>query len=320
MTELYEPKIEDLWFRQQFMADEATMSYNAAWGGTIPFPESAWEDWYEYWLIHHENKRFYRYLKDSESGDFVGEIAYHYDEEQAVWLADVIVASEFRGRGFGAEGLRLLCEAAAGNGLDVLRDNIAIDNPAVSLFLKAGFTEEYRTDEIIMLKKDLRNRPKRIIVIGSPGSGKSTFARRLRDQTGFPLYYLDMIFHKPDRTTVSREEFDQRLSEILETNEWIIDGNYQRTLPLRFEKCTEVFLFDLPVEQCLQGAASRVGQTREDLPWIENEFDPEFRQYILDFQKDQMPRINELIEQYKDFRKITVFRSREEANEFLEKV
>ena len=166
-------------------------------------------------------------------------------------------------------------------------------------------------------KKDLKRDPGKIIVIGSPGSGKSTFARKLRDKTQLPLYYLDMIFHKPDRTTVSREEFDYRLSEILETDEWIIDGNYLRTLPPRFEKCTEVFLFDLPVEQCLEGAASRIGQVREDLPWIENEFDPEFRQYILDFQKDQMPVINELMEQYGDLRRITVFHSREEADNWL---
>ena len=166
-------------------------------------------------------------------------------------------------------------------------------------------------------KKDLKRDPGKIIVIGSPGSGKSTFARKLRDKTHLPLYYLDMIFHNPDRTTVSREKFDQRLSEILETDEWIIDGNYLRTLPPRFEKCTEVFLFDLPVEQCLEGAASRIGQVREDLPWIENEFDPEFRQYILDFQKDQMPVINELMEQYGDLRRITVFHSREEADNWL---
>lgn len=170
---------------------------------------------------------------------------------------------------------------------------------------------------INMFKECLKRDPGKIIVIGSPGSGKSTFARKLRDKTHLPLYYLDMIFHNPDRTTVSREKFDQRLSEILETDEWIIDGNYLRTLPPRFEKCTEVFLFDLPVEQCLEGAASRIGQVREDLPWIENEFDPEFRQYILDFQKDQMPVINELMEQYKDSRKITVFRSREEADNWL---
>ena len=109
------------------------------------------------------------------------------------------------------------------------RDDIAIDNPAARLFLKAGFTEEYRTDEIIMLKKELKQSPRRIIVIGSPGSGKSTFARKLRDKTGLPLYYLDMIYHNPDRTTVSREEFELRLSDILETDEWVIDGNYQRS-------------------------------------------------------------------------------------------
>ena len=164
---------------------------------------------------------------------------------------------------------------------------------------------------------DSKSQPRRILVIGSPGSGKSTFSRKMRDRTGLPLYYLDMIYHNPDRTTVSREIFDTRLSEILETDRWIIDGNYQRTLPLRFEKCTEVFFFDLPVEECLMGAQSRIGQKREDMPWIEEEFDPEFRQYILDFSKDQVPRIYQLLEQYADSRTITIFHSRKEAEEYF---
>ena len=318
MIVFYRPEPSDLWFRKQFMSDPETMSYNHAWGGTIPFPESEWSEWYEYWLIAHENKRFYRYLQDSETGAFVGEAAYHYDDARKIWLADIIVASAYRGRGYGVQGLLLLCRAAAGHGIDVLYDDIAIDNPAISLFLKLGFTEEYRTDEIIMLRKKLSADPRRILIIGSPGSGKSTFARKLRNKTGLPLYYLDMIFHNPDKSTVSHEEFDKKLLEILETDEWIIDGNYQRTLPLRFEKCTEVFFFDLPVEQCLEGASSRIGSKREDMPWIENEFDPEFRQYILDFPKDQIPKIYDLLEQYKDAKTIRIFHSREEADEFLE--
>ena len=115
-----------------------------------------------------------------------------------------------------------------------------------------------------------------------------------------------------------REEFDEKLSHILETKQWIIDGNYQRTLPIRFEKCTGVFLFDLPVEQCLQGAAARIGKAREDLPWVETELDREFKQYILDFQKDQIPKIYELIEKYKGSREVTIFRSREEADDWIE--
>ena len=157
----------------------------------------------------------------------------------------------------------------------------------------------------------------RIIIVGCPGSGKSTFARKLRDLTGLPLYYLDLLFHNPDRTTVSRNVFDARLREILERPEWIIDGNYQRTLPLRFEACTDVFFFDLPNEACLEGAGARVGQVREDLPWVESEFDADFRQYILDFRKDQAPLIYDLIEQYRDRRSITVFHSREEADAWL---
>ena len=184
----------------------------------------------------------------------------------------------------------------------------------MDMFLKAGFVEEYRTDEIIMLKKILQKPARRILVIGSPGAGKSTFSRKLRDRTGLPLYYLDMIFHHPDRTTESREIFDEKLFEIMKAEEWIIDGNYQRTLLPRLERCTDVFFFDLPVEQCLAGAASRIGKKREDMPWIEEDFDPEFRQYILDFSKDQLPHIYWLLEQYRETRNITTFHSREEAD------
>jgi adenylate kinase family enzyme len=158
----------------------------------------------------------------------------------------------------------------------------------------------------------------RIIVIGSPGAGKSTFARKLKEKTGLPLYYLDIIFHRPDKTTVTREEFDQKLQAILQTDNWIIDGNYQRTLALRFEACTDVFFLDFPLELCLEGAASRIGMVRDDMPWVEKEFNPEFRQYILDFPKDQLPQIYDLIEKYRDIRRITVFHSREEMDKWLD--
>ena len=123
----------------------------------------------------------------------------------------------------------------------------------------------------------------KIMVIGSPGAGKSTFSRKLRDVTGLPLYYLDTIWHKPDRTNISREEFDEKLMDIVKEDRWIIDGNYQRTLKKRLERCDTVFFLDYPLEVCLEGAAGRIGKKREDLPWLETELDEEFRQYIIDF-------------------------------------
>ena len=116
---------------------------------------------------------------------------------------------------------------------------------------------------------------KRILVIGCPGAGKSTFARALRDRTGLPLWYLDQIWHRPDRTTISRAEFDARLTGLLRGDAWIIDGNYLRTLELRLRAADTVFLLDYPTGVCLEGARARIGTKREDLPWVEEEFDPD---------------------------------------------
>lgn len=157
----------------------------------------------------------------------------------------------------------------------------------------------------------------RIMIIGSPGAGKSTFARRLRDITGLPLYYLDMLWHKPDKTTVSKQEFDTKLEEIVMRDRWIIDGNYNRTLELRLKYCDTVFLLDYPLDVCLLGAESRIGTEREDLPWQETEFDEEFKQFILDFPRESLPRIYELVEQYRGKRHIVIFKSREEAENYL---
>ena len=157
----------------------------------------------------------------------------------------------------------------------------------------------------------------KIIIVGSPGAGKSTFARKLRDITGIPLFYLDMLWHKPDRTTVTQEEFNNRLNGILHKDRWIIDGNYQRTLEPRLQACDTVFLMDFPLETCISGAESRIGKKREDLPWTELEFDPEFKQWIQDFPKNRLPQLYEMIETYKDNKEIMVFHSRKEADDYL---
>lgn len=158
---------------------------------------------------------------------------------------------------------------------------------------------------------------RKIIVIGSPGAGKSTFSRKLRDASGIPLYYLDMLWHKPDKTNITTEEFDEKLSGILKKESWIIDGNYQRTLGLRLKECDTVFFFDIPPELCLSGALSRIGTKRDEMPWLETELDEEFKQAIIDFPKTKVPQIYELLEKYREGKEIVVFKSREDADGYL---
>ncbi len=154
MLTIYEPKHEDLWFRQQMLADEETMTYNHAWGGTIPWPKEEWGDWYDRWVANARGLRYYRYVKN-EDGAFVGEIACHFDAETEHWLANVIVHAKYRGKGYGSQALELLCAAAKDAGITTLYDDIAIDNPAAAMFLRHGFKEESRNGETILLKKEL---------------------------------------------------------------------------------------------------------------------------------------------------------------------
>ena len=160
----------------------------------------------------------------------------------------------------------------------------------------------------------------KVIIIGCPGSGKTTFAEKLNRITGLPLYYLDAIWHKPDKTHIQREDFDKRISEIFSTSEWIIDGNYNRTIEERLRQCDTVFLFDLPTEVCIRGATDRLGKDRYDLPWIERELSPSFRRSIEEFPHNSLPRIYELIEKYSIDKQVVIFRLREDADNYLRSI
>ncbi len=160
---------------------------------------------------------------------------------------------------------------------------------------------------------------KKILIIGSPGAGKSVFARALKERLNLPLVHLDMIWHRPDKTELTRDEFLPLVKEIMSGDEWIIDGNYMHTLSIRLAECDTVFLLDIPLDKCLEGARSRIGVKREDMPWVENELDKDFERYIIDFQTNQLPRIYDMLSTIQD-KTIIIFKSREEIEEYLKSV
>ena len=157
---------------------------------------------------------------------------------------------------------------------------------------------------------------KKVIVIGCPGSGKSTVSRALHNKTGIPLYHLDMMYWNADKTTVEKSVFLERLYAVLEKDEWIIDGNYGSTMELRMAACDTVVFLDYPLDVCLDGIKERRGKPRSDMPWIETEEDSEFIEFIKNYNEQQKPKALELLEKYRD-KTIIIFKSREQADEFL---
>ena len=98
---------------------------------------------------------------------------------------------------------------------------------------------------------------RRVLVLGSPGAGKSTFARLLADRTGLPLTHLDAEYWRPGWIRPASEEWEQRVQALIRPERWILDGNYTSTVPLRAARADTVVVLDFPRTLCLFRAVRR---------------------------------------------------------------
>ena len=163
-------------------------------------------------------------------------------------------------------------------------------------------------DKLIMQK---------VLILGCAGSGKSTFAACLHDLSGLPLYHLDNVWWKADRTHISREDFDSKLGELIGLDRWIIDGDYSRTYERRIAACDTVFFLDYGQEVCMSGITERVGRKRADIPWTEQELDPELVELVKKYESQNKPVLLDLFKRYPE-KQVIVFHSRAEADHWLQ--
>lgn len=157
---------------------------------------------------------------------------------------------------------------------------------------------------------------KKIIILGCPGSGKSTFARALHNCTGLPLIHLDSIWWKPDRTHITRPAFDEKLAAVIAADAWIIDGDYSRTYAVRLQACDTVFFLDYSEEECMAGIRERIGAPHPDLPWTEDALDPALVQEVHKYRNENRPVVLKWLSAHPE-KKPYIFHARDEADRFL---
>ena len=162
----------------------------------------------------------------------------------------------------------------------------------------------------------------RILIIGCGGAGKSTLARQLGEKTGLPVVHLDQIFWSPGNWQhLPKEEFDRQILTELEKSRWILDGNYNRTMPMRLAKCDTVIYLDFNRFTCIRGWLKRVitnwGHHRIDMaPGCKEWFDPEFCKWIWNYNKNHRENNYRLLNEAKNVETI-VLKNRRMVKRFL---
>ncbi|MFB9267369.1 DNA topology modulation protein [Bradyrhizobium erythrophlei] len=164
----------------------------------------------------------------------------------------------------------------------------------------------------------------RVLVMGSSGSGKSTFARRLSDITGIPTVSIDAIFWKPGWIESETEEFRSRMTEAALQPKWIMDGNYTRTGAgeLRRELSDTIIWFDLPRAACMLGILGRIARTYgrvrpEMAEGCPEKIDLEFFRYVWTYRQQQRPKLLAYFEGLRSDQSLVCFTDRGQADDYL---
>ena len=161
----------------------------------------------------------------------------------------------------------------------------------------------------------------RIIIIGCGGAGKSTLARKLGEVLDLPVVHLDKLFWKPGWVETTAEEFDALLAQELAKDQWIMDGNFNRTMPERMKRCDTIIYLDFSRFACLMGVLKRIittyGKLRPDMgEGCPERIDLEFLKWVWNFNKNKRESYYKLLNEAENVETI-VLKNRRAVKLFL---
>lgn len=162
----------------------------------------------------------------------------------------------------------------------------------------------------------------KILVIGSGGAGKSTFARRLGEQLGLEVIHLDAHYWRPGWVEPPKDVWQAKVAELLSREAWVMDGNYSGTLDARLAACDTVVFLDLPRTVCLWRVLKRLAiyhkRSRPDMAeGCPEQFSAEFVRWVWSYAKRSRPKVVRLLREWEGLKRVVWLRSTAEVERFL---
>lgn len=167
---------------------------------------------------------------------------------------------------------------------------------------------------------------KKIMVIGvSAGAGKSTFARKLSDILQINVHHLDTMYWEPGWVEAAFEDFKSRQQEVINQQEWIIEGNYRNTFEMRVEKADTIIYIEKPLTVCLYRVMKRwltnIGKDRPDRAVGCNEkIDMAFIKFICSTYFQRKKKMRQQLKKLKSSKQVFILTTNTEIDTFLRRL
>lgn len=163
---------------------------------------------------------------------------------------------------------------------------------------------------------------KRVLIIGSSGAGKSTFAGKLGEKTKIEVVHLDKIHWRPNWVEPSKDEWRAIVAEAIKRDSWIMDGNYSGTIEMRVASCDTVIFLDMPRLVCIYRILKRVakyyGKNRPDMAeGCREQFDWKFLVWVWNYPNRSKPKIEKILDEHQDEKTIVRLKSKQAVENFL---
>jgi adenylate kinase family enzyme len=163
---------------------------------------------------------------------------------------------------------------------------------------------------------------KKISVIGCGGAGKSTFSRILSQKLNIPVYHLDSLYWKPSWVPTQKEEWDNVIKNLVSKEEWILDGNYGRTLDMRLNNADTIIFLNMPTYLCIYRIIKRrimySGKTRPDMnEGCQEKLELDFVKWVWEYNKNKRPGIVKKLDKLSNEKKVIILNNSSEVDKFI---